>query len=114
MRETELRLDFESISRDVPRFALQDSWLRLVPFVCNALEARKQVTESPQLLNDPLTNTQIRFLDEFDPELAAVQAIYEASRIDKKFPGGAIRIGQQVADKLFDISQQAQEQIQQH
>jgi len=109
--EKGLKIDFESITRDVPRYALQESWSRLAPFVCDAVAFRKQAAESPELLRDPSILLHVRFLDEFEPELAALQAIYEASRVDTRFPTDDIRIGQLAVDRLFEITQQAQERI---
>lgn len=107
----ELQLDYQKIAQEVPRFALEASWRRLAPFVDDALVFRGQVADYPDLLRNPNVYLHVAFLDRFETDLAAVQTIYEVAQIDPEFPVEDIRIGQETADKLFELTERAQEKL---
>jgi hypothetical protein len=109
-RYPELKIDFEKLSLDAARFRLEESWFGLLPFVCDALEFRRKAAEEPKLLQNNWASMHVRFLDEFESELTAIQAVHKAA-IDRLLIVDDVEIARQTADMLFEISQQAQELI---
>lgn len=90
---------------------LSDAWRQLAPIVDEAKQMQREVRQDPARLRDPWTQTHVEWLTVFEPELAAVQKVYEAVDAGAKLNADDVRAANDAAAKLYDIVSQARARV---
>lgn len=88
---------------ETARLALKKYWEELAPYVDEARELSARVSDDPSLLRDQWVSAQTRWLSLFDPEIKAVQDVYNTTEIKARLPVDAIRTARDAAAELLRI-----------
>jgi len=96
---------------EAARVALEETWRRLAPVVVEAKELQAEATHTPALLGEPWGSALNRWLIVFDREIAAVQAIYEASQKGTKVSVEDLLAARSAAEKLLAIISETRERV---
>jgi hypothetical protein len=90
-----LKIDEHQLERD----ALDEAWRELAPVIRTAQERKEEVAENPERARDPEVEAYVRWLDTFNQELAAIQAVRDAA---PALSADDLKVAHQTAQKLLD------------
>jgi len=90
---------------------LAESWQRLAPAVEDSILYRYEVVKYPDHWSDPWAATHVKWLISFEPEIAAIQTIYEAQRRGIEISVATVDAAKMAADTLFKTISKAREQV---
>jgi hypothetical protein len=96
---------------EAARVALEEIWRQLAPIVVEGKELQSRATTNPAVLDEPWGAALNRWLIVFDREIAAVQAIYEATQQGAKVSGDDVRAARSVGEKLLSTITETRERI---
>lgn len=96
---------------ETSRIALEERWRELATIIDEAKQLDALAKRDPIKLDDPWVTAHIRWLNLFEVELAAVQAVYDAVTAGAKLEASEIRSARIAADKLLEIIQTARSRM---
>lgn len=91
--------------------ALDEVWRLLAPIVDEAKKYQSEVKRDPSLFGNPWVEAHLRWLTVFEPELAAVQKVHEASGNGAKLSADDVRAAHEAATKLLQLINEARARV---
>lgn len=93
------------------RLALEEAWRELAPIVDAARSLEARASQNPSLLSDPWVAAHTRWLQLFDREIKAVEAVYDAASAGSRLSLDGIRAARDAAQKLLRFITTARERV---
>ena len=93
---------------EAARLALRDVWSQLAPVVDRANAMKSELAGDPARGSDPLVQAYVGWLNAFEQEIAAVQALNDAG---ERVPVEDLRLARSTAEKLLSTITEAERRV---
>jgi hypothetical protein len=89
---------------ETAKVALEEIWRQLAQAIEQARHVQLEATRNPSHLTDPEVDAQLKWLTVFEPDLADIQAVYEAAlggaRLSPEELHSASKAGQELMEVI--------------